>query len=577
MYTKRPTIPVFCVRSILIFGAIILCACAEPSIHGESPDAAYTAPYPDVSVDTSGSGEQCSLGIGLDELPVCCDLAPAHCLSNDVIPPGLQGELAPCVQGGACVPDGVLKSMSEHGSYTPLTCTSLGGAPGGCVSVCVPRVGDLMNLLPQDVCAPTERCTPCIDPLTNEETGVCSGTVECPMEKEDPPLVDAGCPEMGGLASLAECCDSGPARCLPMEKVPEGLQEQVSVCADGGACVPEEVLTSMADYGEYAPQVCVSLGGADGRCISTCVPRVGLLASVLPQDVCAAHERCTPCIDPLTNEDTGICGGSIPCGGEDVSDVSASPPPVPEPPADPCENPPTQPIPIPPGLSQCCAGAHCLPKAAVPPENHDMLAGCDNNTGLCVPDSMIQSGGVIPPAICTSVGGVEGRCLSTCIPDVAEKASYLPADICATNERCTPCCDPFTGESTGACDQTCDVGPPEGTCGDPIFPSCCGGTAHCVEKSLVPTEKQKNVKKCKGEHKELVCVPDEMQDPNFQGSPCVGNPLFGDAYVGVCLSDCLKIPFKITMVKGNCQNGYICVKCFGPFGGSTGAPGCPGT
>jgi hypothetical protein len=573
--TKRPSQWMIGFGLSQALALISVCSCANPTIYGEALGDSVDDIgifVSDVSTDPGKESAGCSLSTGMDTLPACCDLAPARCLPQDLIPEGLQGELAECLQGGSCVPDTVLMSMKEHGTYTPRTCTSIGNAPGGCVSVCVPRVGALMAVLPQDVCTETERCTPCIDPFTNEETGVCSGAVECPDADSEPPDADPGCPDMGNILSLPTCCDAGPARCLSMDIVPPGLQSQVATCDDGSACVPEEVLLSLDQKAGYSPMPCASLGGADGRCVSTCIPRVAQYASFLPQDVCASHERCTPCIDPLTNEDTGICGAPIQCDG--LAD-KASPAPPAEP-VDPCENPPTQPIPVPPGLAPCCAGAHCLPKVAVPEENHAMLAGCDNGTGLCVPDSMIATGGLIPPATCTSVSGTEGRCLSTCIPAVAEKEGYLPQDICALDERCTPCCDPFTGESTGACDQRCDDGPPEGECGAPIFPECCGGTAHCVDTSLVPTEKQKNVKKCKGDHKDKVCVPDEMQDPNFKGSPCMAYPVFGDPYVGVCLSDCLKIPFKITMVQANCNNGYICVKCFGPFGGPTGAPGCPG-
>jgi len=579
---KRPSFnELFVVPLACALSALILCACGESNVQEVPPDAVasdtWTADViPPEKPESPADKAQCAVDVDFDSLEACCDLAPAHCLSMDKIPTGLQGELEACASGGACVPDSVLISMQEEGSYTPKECASIGGAPGGCVSVCVPRVGDLINILPQDVCSSTERCTPCIDPLTQEETGVCSGTVECSAQAEETPVAAADCPDMGSLAAFSECCDTGPARCMPMDNVPSNLQTQVAVCDDGGACVPEEILSSMADKGEYTPTPCTSVGGADGRCVSTCVPQVAEFASILPQDNCADHQRCAPCFDPLLQQDTGICNGSIPCAASSVQEVENNEegPQASLPAQDPCENPPTQLIPIPEGLTECCPGARCLAKSVVPAENHSMLAACDNNSGLCVPDTMIATGGLVPPQACISVGGTEGRCLSTCIPGVAEKSGHLPQDVCASDERCSPCCDPFTGQSTGACDQQCDSGPAEGTCGDPIFPSCCGGAGHCLDKDLVPESQQSNVKKCKGEHKGKLCVPDEMQDPEFKGSPCVGTSLFGEKYEGVCLPDCLKIPFEFTMDALACQNGYVCVTCTGPLGGSTGAPGC---
>src|SRR6185312_1537325 len=50
-----------------------------------------------------------------------------------------------------------------------------------------------------------------------------------------------------------------------------------------------------------------SLNAADGVCLSVCVPQVKQYESLLPQDTCAADERCAPCINPLTNMPSGAC------------------------------------------------------------------------------------------------------------------------------------------------------------------------------------------------------------------------------------------------------------------------------
>jgi hypothetical protein len=57
---------------------------------------------------------------------------------------------------------------------SPVTCTSIGGAEGRCLSVCIPQVGENAGILPDDGCQPGQRCAPCVHPLTNQETGACS-------------------------------------------------------------------------------------------------------------------------------------------------------------------------------------------------------------------------------------------------------------------------------------------------------------------------------------------------------------------------------------------------------------------
>ena len=371
-------------------------------------------------------------------------------------------------------------------------------------------------------------------------------------------------------STMTACCGEAEAYCRPPDSVPANMLDRLDTCPGGDACVPAAYMGA-----GYEPVECSSLGGAPGACVSICVKDVKALASILPQDVCDKTERCTPCIDPTDGQDTGACtpiqcvedvapGGGGPVGG-DPAEVDE--------PVDACADPPTNLI-DPNLFPSCCPGAHCVPKAIVPAEFNGLLGACDNGAGFCVPAPMISSGGKAPPQVCTSVGGTAGRCMSTCIPQVAEQAADLPVDICSSGEVCTPCCDPFTGQTTGACDTECDTGPPGGQC-SVLFTPCCDDIAgHCISKDKVPSDKQGNLEECAND---LLCVPDVMQDLSWKGSPCSGVMLFGfgDFYTGVCLPRCLKIPLEFAMDGGGCQGGYLCAPCKDPFLGlPTGAPGC---
>src|SRR4029079_1095045 len=124
--------------------------------------------------------------------------------------------------------------------------------------------------------------------------------------------------------------------------------------------------------------------------------------------------------------------------------------------------------------------------------------------GFCTPDPFIASAGQKPPPRCRSVAGAEGRCLSTCLPDVKDRIDLLPRDSCASTERCVPCFDPTSSEPnapTGACDIGCDdpnEPPLVLTCpwtGPPVldparFPAgdkLCGA-AHCLPADIVPAD-----------------------------------------------------------------------------------------
>lgn len=396
------------------------------------------------------------------------------------------------------------------------------------------------------------------------------GTVDSSGPSPSPPSPPQPGPKPGGAcdppdpATMTPCCDNGEAYCRPGDIVSADLAGQLASCDGGGVCVPAAYMGS-----GYNPKACTSIAGAEGACVSVCVEKVKLLQNLLPQDICAGNERCAPCVDPTDGTDSGACNAVV-C--EEATQGPGQPgDDVDEPPADPCVNPPQL---IDPALFPvCCPGSHCVPAALVPADQKALLDTCgDKGEGYCVPAAIIATGGKFTPTPCTSVGGSEGRCMSTCIPQVAEQANDLPTDICAAGEKCTPCCEPFTGQSTGACTQECDPGPADPICKVLFTPCCDSIEGHCIAPEQVPDDKEGNLEKCDNG---FLCVPDVMQDLSFKGAPCYGNILFGGDYFGVCLPDCLKLPFEFGLDKNGCPGGWVCAPCQDPFfGAPTGAPGC---
>jgi len=220
----------------------------------------------------------------------------------------------------------------------------------------------------------------------------------------------------------------------------------------------------------------------------------------------------------------------------------------------------------------CAGGAHCIPSSLVPADQLDSLADCDADN-KCVPDTLIETGGNFILPTCTSVFGAEGRCLSTCVPQLADTADSLPQDICDENERCTPCFDPLQDGAppTGACELSCDPGPVE----DPVSaPKCCEGLGTCVPTSSVPADLVELLPAdtCPQEDYELVCAPDTfIEDPDYTAPACETGGIFNAA--GACLPDCLITGLQGFFVgQGTCEDGYSCAPCTDPITmGPTGA------
>jgi hypothetical protein len=329
------------------------------------------------------------------------------------------------------------------------------------------------------------------------------------------------------------------------------------------------------------------VSGADGVCLSVCVPQVSQYESLLPQDICAPDERCAPCINPLTQQPSGacligtpaaFCGG--PASGAGASDAGPAAPAACPHTGAPVLDPTTA------KLTSCDpnGGAHCLQKSLVPAAMQSELADCPNAAdGMCVPDVFIESGGNFISPTCTSIFGAEGRCLDEVIPQVAAQLSQLPQATCATYERCVPCTNPLDGTTTGACALSCDPGP---TTPPITLQACCdqnGASAGlCIPKTSIPTAEQPNLGQDVCTDAATLCVPKEMTNQStFKPPTCTGQGLIGiftGSYTGVCLSKCLSYSFiqSLGISQGSCDAEHDCAPCTNPITKApTGAPGCP--
>lgn len=206
-----------------------------------------------------------------------------------------------------------------------------------------------------------------------------------------------------------------------------------------------------------------------------------------------------------------------------------------------------------------CAGARCVPIAFVSEEQRELFTDCEG--GECVPDLYVATSGEFLLATCRSVGDVEGRCVSICLPSVAAQEGLLPTEGCADSELCVPCYDPTTGEETGACGQGCDPGPTEPP---RIFERCCGGLGACVPGDLVPADQRDQLGPDSCAEPGALCAPDELND----GSRPASCRSLADLE-GRCLPLCLPevAAQGDTLPQSTCAATHRCVPCFDPTTG----------
>jgi len=217
-----------------------------------------------------------------------------------------------------------------------------------------------------------------------------------------------------------------------------------------------------------------------------------------------------------------------------------------------------------PAQDSVCVGIGTLEQTASP-ATVAALPDCEGDY-KCVPELLVNTMGKFIAKTCRSLNDAEGRCLSSCIPQVAAQASQLPRDSCAEGELCAPCYDPRTGELTAACVQGCDPGPAEKP---KTLAECCDGAGLCVTAALAGEQAASlEAGSCTGDG--LLCAPRELTDPTYKPVSCRS---VNDSE-GRCLSVCLgtvaaqldQLPYE------GCEDDERCAPCFDPrTGADTGA------
>jgi hypothetical protein len=207
----------------------------------------------------------------LSTLTACGD-GHGHCYAGDkTFLPGL-----PTCSGGSgdtCIPDKVL----EANGTKLKACTFFGGKPGACVSTLVKEIGDHAGQLQQDVCDPDERCTPCISPINDTDTHLCS---EIGVYAE-------AC--KGGAGAKQQSCCHGQGVCMARDGVPEDSRDdmQPDICKNDKVCAPAAMV-------DGTPETC-SVLGASGVCIDLCFAKMLGPAAGVIRAGCGPTAVCLPC------------------------------------------------------------------------------------------------------------------------------------------------------------------------------------------------------------------------------------------------------------------------------------------
>lgn len=210
------------------------------------------------------------------------------------------------------------------------------------------------------------------------------------------------------LSTLTPCGD-GKGHCYDVAKQPIDPAQLTACAAPGQVCVPDKVL--LANGTKLKP--CLFMGGPlKGACASLLLSELNQHASEVTQDVCDADERCTPCDDPRTNENTGTCDAT----GVHAKDCTGGA-----------------------GADDelCCHGAGvCMNNDAVPADSRGDLDrdSCSNSSQVCAPTAMSDG----TPTKC-SLLGLDGICLDTCFAQILAGTSPVTQSSCGPTEVCLPC------------------------------------------------------------------------------------------------------------------------------------------
>ena len=305
MNTARRSI-LLAVVSVASFAPLAACTLASPTTitvqpGEESADGGKTTKSESLPGQASGGAAGACEGgdfvkPDLSKLIPCGD-GKGHCYDKSKTP--MSDKLVACADANeVCVPDEVL----EAGGSTLQICTFVLGGPGACFTAdLVPEIVEQGGgQLTQDVCAPDQRCVPCVNPLSNEKeptpfcqpigvhANACSGGVN-----------GAGSGGASGSApapAQQPCCTTkGKSNgvCLPEHVIPEDRRDQTKqdACGAGDRCVPSAFVSGK-------PVKCSAGLLGSGVCMDECfddMMSLGADLGILDGEGCGDTEVCVPC------------------------------------------------------------------------------------------------------------------------------------------------------------------------------------------------------------------------------------------------------------------------------------------
>lgn len=341
----------------------------------------------------------------------------------------------------------------------------------------------------------------------------------------DPPQAATG---------LYDACCGGQGTCVPEGLLDDALAEQLGrdSCERALVCAP----TELALDPDAVPKTCHAQGELEGRCVPSCLPAVAAQAERLVRADCEREQLCLPCFDPLSGQDTGACH----LGGD------------------------PGPRQAPRVFDTCCSGlGRCVPSASLVPADRARVAtdSCDEDArAVCVPSAWLSDPIERPKACRTSFDG-EGRCLPSCLPELARQAEQLEQGACEQGALCVPCFDPRDGSDTQACRTDGDEprDPPV------LLTSCCEGLGTCLAQSLLDEAQRERlpVDECAAAA-DQVCVPSAWLD----GAPPASCRAPGQLE-GRCFPSCLPevAEQRDQLTQSTCRTHELCLPCFDPLTG----------
>ncbi len=447
-------------------------------------------------VDVCDEDERCApcynsaTGVSMGTCEMSCDTGPVEapflferccnsvgaCAPSIMVPANVRDQLGQdtCEAGELCAADDFFDI-----EYIPAPCDSTAirknetttvVLEGRCMPDCIPSVATFAEsgIFPQDICPEHFVCAACYSPA-GHPTGACIFPGDNPVDP--PPDLDKCCGAPGtemGTCVAAEVFSSSP---FMEEMLDEGDCQEINML-----CIPNELMDP-----EYAPTTCESAASLEGRCMSKCIPGVQLMEDFFPTaPECESHQLCAACYSP-----SGIDLQSCTYAGDSPTDP-------------------------PPDFKKCCeivdvdggidggvdsgtsneSAGTCVPGDVFPEQFQNKLAEGICDTGdLCVPNYFMDPSYDPSQFVCTSLEGFEGRCASTCLPEVSGNANRFPQDICPHNFLCATCYNPANGDLTGNCEVNGDE--PNTDAGANMFSECCQVTngemrGVCVPDQYIP-------------------------------------------------------------------------------------------